>query len=125
MIQAMEGIRSRPRLAAVAGLSLLIPFLAANAVVANRIEPLFTLIRPGLHTSAREYAVLAVVLLLMPAGAMVAMLPSVWRDGTGRRRLYVVNCAVAVVLVAIFAVITSALGQEIYACEYLKVPNCD
>ncbi len=116
---------ARPRLAALAGVSLLIPFLAANAVVANRIEPLFSLIRPGMHTSPREVVLLAIVLLLMPVGAMVAMLPSVGRDGTGRRRLYVFNCAVAVALVAVFAVIASALGSEIYACEYLKVPNCD
>lgn len=116
---------ARPRLAALAGLSLLIPFLVANAVVANRIEPLFSLIRPGAHTSAREYAVLAIVLLLMPAGALWAMLPSMGRDEAGRRRFYVMNCAVAVVLAAIFTVIASALGSEIYACEYLQIPNCD
>ena len=125
MIEAIERMRSRPGVAAVAGLSLLIPFLVANAVVANRIEPLFSLIRPGLHTGAREYAALAIVLLLMPAGAWWAMLPSLGRDGAGRRRFYVMNCAVAVLLSASFAVITWALGAEIYACEYLKVLNCD
>ncbi|MBE0656851.1 MAG: hypothetical protein IH602_04120 [Bryobacteraceae bacterium] len=125
MIEAIVRVRSRPGVAALAGLSLLIPFLVTNAVVANRIEPFFSLIRPGLHTSAREYTVLAIVLLLMPAGALWAMLPSLGRDETGRRRFYLLNCAVAIVLFAIFTTIIFPLGGEIYACEYLQVPNCD
>jgi hypothetical protein len=47
-------ITARPAFAAVAGSLFLLPFFAANAIVGNRIEPFFSLIRPGLHTSPRD-----------------------------------------------------------------------
>lgn len=124
-LAAIQRIKDRPAVAVLAGLSLLVPFLAANAIVANRLEPFFSMIRPGPHTSQREYVLLAIVLLLIPAGAVGAMLPSFGRDSTGRRRFYIANCAAAALLLVIFAVITTALGSEIYYCEFLQVPNCD
>lgn len=122
---ASQRLTNRPATAALAGLALIIPFLAANAVVANRIEPFFSLVRPGPHTSPREYVLLTAVLLLMPVGALIAMLPALALDSGGRRRFYAANCAIAVLLLIIFAVITAALGSEIYYCEFLQVPNCD
>ena len=96
--------------------SFALPFLALNAVVASRIEPLFSLIRPDAHTSALEYALLATVLLLMPLGAFVAL---------RRERLYAANVAVAVVLLGLFLAVATAPGVEIYRCDVLRIPNCD
>lgn len=45
-----------PRIAVLLGGLCVLPFLAANAIVANKVEPLFSFIRPGPHTSAFEYA---------------------------------------------------------------------
>ncbi len=115
----------RPRTAALLGFLCALPFLLANAIVANRVEPFFSLIRPGPHTSLREYVLLAVVLLLIPLGAFTALGPWFVRDAGGKRHFPVVNGAIAALMLIAFTVISSAVGAEIYACEILQVPNCD
>jgi hypothetical protein len=101
------------------------PFLTANVVVANRVEPLFSLIRPGQHTGAREYVILALVLFMIPAGAWIAARP-LWRV---RARLgagvAVGNAIVAVLLLLAFVAIAVPLGVEVYRCDILSVSNCD
>jgi hypothetical protein len=62
----MRTLTTHPRSAAVTGIHFILPFFILNAIVGNRIEPLFSLIRPGVHTSPREYVLLAIVLLLFP-----------------------------------------------------------
>lgn len=122
---AIQRLRNRPAAAALAGLALLIPLLAANAVVANRIEPFFGPVRPGPRISPGEYVLLAAVLLLMPAGGLIAMLPSLALDAGGWRRYYTANFVIAAILFIIFGVIPTALGSEVYYCGFLQVPNCD
>ena len=68
-------ITNKPLLAAAVGTLFALPFLALNLVVVHRVEPLFSLLRPGIHTGPYEYAVLGLVLLLLPIGALIAMLP--------------------------------------------------
>ena len=51
---AMKNITTNPRSAALVGLLFLAPFVLLNVIVGNRIEPFFSLIRPGLHTSPFE-----------------------------------------------------------------------
>lgn len=114
------------RRAGIAGFALALPFLALNLVVAERIEPLFSLIRPGEHTGPLEYPLLFLVLSLLPVGAAVALTP-LWR---GARRpltltLALANVLVAAVLIVAFLAIAIALGSEIYRCEVLRIPNCD
>ena len=116
---------TRPATAAWIGSLLLLPFVIANAIVANRIEPFFSLIRPGAHTSPREYVLLAVVLLLLPLGAFVAARPLLARDAAGRRRVYPLNAALAGLFLAAFLAITSGLGADIYRCDILGLTNCD
>lgn len=95
-----------------------------NAIVANRIEPYFSLIRPGPHTSAREYVLLFVVMFLILVGAFVAARPLL-RKADGTRRFYAVNAVFAAFLCLAFVVLSGALGTEIYRCDVLKIPNCD
>ncbi len=116
---------TRPAFAAVTGGLLLLPFLVANAIVGNRIEPFFSLIRPGLHTSPREYVLLFIVLLLILVGAVVAARPMLQRGDDGRRRFYPVNAALAALLALVFVVLAVALGTDIYRCDVLGIPNCD
>lgn len=121
----MRTLSTRPGSAALVGFLFILPFFVANAIVGNRIEPFFSLIRPGLHTSARELVVLAIVLLLFPAGALVALSPMRRRGADGTRRFYLLNGVIAAVLLIAFAVLSIALGSEIYRCDVLKIPNCD
>lgn len=116
---------ARPGTAALLGALCVVPFVLANAIVANSIEPFFSMIRPNAHTSAREYVLLAVVLLVMPVGAYVALRPSLLRSRDGKRRFLLLNAVVALLLVSGFVVVSIALGSEIYACDVLQIPNCD
>lgn len=118
-------VAARPTAAAVRGSLLLLPFVIANTIVANRIEPFFSLIRPGAHSSPREYVLLAVVLLLIPLGALVAALPLLARDATGARRFHPLNAVLAGFLLAVFFALAAGLGAEIYRCDILGLTNCD
>lgn len=116
---------TRPAFAAVTGSLFLLPFIAANAIVGNRIEPFFSLIRPGIHTSPREYVLLFIVLLLILVGAVVAAHPMLRRGDDGQRRFYPVNAALAALLCLVFVVLSVGLGSDIYRCDVLGIPNCD
>lgn len=120
----MSILRS-PRAAVVTGALMLVPLAMANAIVADRVEPFFSLVRPGPHPSAFEYVLLVVVLTMLPVGAFIAARPMVegWLDGT--RRVYALNVVVATFLLVIFFAVSAALGDEIYRCDVLRVPNCD
>lgn len=120
----MPSMRLRPGPAAAAGVLLALPFLVLDLVVSQRIEPVFSLIRPGVHTGPHEYALLAAVLLLVPAGAAVALLP-LRRDHDGRRRFPPLNVVLAALLLAGFALVAGTLGEEVYRCDVLGVPDCD
>lgn len=114
-----------PGAAARIGGLFTLPFLAANAIVGNRIEPFFSLIRPGAHTSAQEYVLLFIVLGCLPVGAWIAARPLFDKTPDGTRRIYVLNALVAVFMVAVFVVLSAGLGADIYRCDVLKIPNCD
>ena len=120
----MSHMSNAPRRAATAGILLALPLLTLNAVVGNRIEPFFSLIRPGLHTSPREYVLLAIVVLLLPVGAFIAVRPML-RPRADGRRLYLVNGVVAAFLLIAFAAVAIGLGADIYRCDILQIPNCD
>lgn len=113
------------RAAALKGGLFILPFIAANAIVGNRIEPFFSVIRPGPHTSAFEYVLLFGVIGCMPIGAFIAARPLFERDGVWRRRVHVLNGIVAALMLIAFLSISFALGNEIYRCDVLKIPNCD
>jgi len=114
-----------PKSAALIGFLLILPFAVLNVIVAKRVEPFFSLIRPGIHTSPLEYVLLFIALLLLPAGAFIALRPVLRKGSDGRLRFYPVNAATAAVLLTVFAVISIALGAEIYRCDILQIPYCD
>ena len=114
-----------PTRTALSGLLFALPFVTMNAIVANRIEPYFSLIRPGPHTSPREYVLLFVVVCLIPVGAFVAARPLLRKEADGTRRFYAMNAGLAAFLCLAFVVLSGALGTEIYRCDVLGIPNCD
>jgi hypothetical protein len=125
MKNAMNTLTARPRSAALVGVLFALPFAILNAIVATRLEPFFSTIRPGIHTSWIEYILLFIVVTLFPVGAFIAIRPILRKSADGARRFYVVNGLVAALLVIAFGVLVVGLGSEIYRCDVLQVPNCD
>ena len=109
---------ANPPVAALVGSALVVPLLALNLTVENKVEPFFSAIR----SSPLEHVLLAVSLLLLPVGAFVALRP-IWR--TGRPSTHVANWLVAAVLVGLFGALSVGIGEEVYRCEVLQIPNCD
>ena len=56
-----DAARMNHKAAAVIGGLFLAPFIATNAIVAHRIEPFFSFIRPGLQTSPFEYVLQGII----------------------------------------------------------------
>ena len=121
----MNTFGSHHKSAAALGGLLILPFVALNAVVANRMEPFFTIIRPGIHTSPVEYVLLFIVLSLLPIGAFIAIRPLFQKGADGARTVYLSDCVVAAGLLLVFAWVAVGLGSDIYRCDILKLPNCD
>lgn len=117
-------LRRNPNVAALTGALYALPLLAANAIVAQRIEPFFSVIRPGPHTSSFELVVLAVVLVCLPVGAYVAARPLL--DPRARSvSTWLVNGTIGALLLVAFVAISVGLGSDIYRCDVLGIPNCD
>ena len=121
----MRLLPKRPASAALVGLALLLPLLLLNAIVGNRIEPFFSVLRPGSESSIREYISLSVALLLLPVGAWLALAPMIRKAGDAGRRFRPFNALVATLLLVLFAVISTAFASDIYKCDVLQVVNCD
>lgn len=121
-----SGSRSvNPNAAALVGAALVLPFIGLNAIVSGRLEPFFSLIRPGIHTSPFEYVLLFGSVLLLPVGAFSTLRPVFQQGAAGQRRFYVLNGLLAGLLVMAFVALAATLGSEIYSCDILQVPNCD
>ncbi len=121
----MKNITTNPTSAALIGLLFIAPLIILNQIVGDRIEPFFSLIRPGVHTSPLEYVLLPIVLFLLPVGAFIAVRPMLRKEVGEKRKFYFVNGTLAALLLVVFILISVAFGSEIYRCEILRIPNCD
>lgn len=122
---AMKNITTNPKLATLFGLFFIAPFVILNTIVASRIEPFFSLIRPGIHTGPYEYPLLFFVLLLIPVGSFIAVRPILQKGAEGKRKFYLVNVILSVLLLVVFVLLSVGLGSDIYRCDVLQIPNCD
>jgi hypothetical protein len=115
---------SDPTFAAITGVLFALPFFILNAIVAMRIEPIYSFL--GMYPAIRNTPLFPLVMLLLfPVGAFVAAFPMMQKSANGKRKFYLVNAVIALILLVVFLVIFSALGQEFYECDMLKIPNCD
>ncbi len=117
---AAEHFRATPAFAALAGMACFGPFFLLNLIVVFRLEPYITWLRPDTHSNPLEWTIIAIALLLMPAGAYLALRPTF-----ALNRFFWFNAFVAVILVGIFLTLSYAIGEEVYRCEVLGIPNCD
>lgn len=124
IVDAANRLAARPWLAALIGASAMLPLVALNTVVVYRLDPWFSIIRPGVHTGPFEFPILIAAILLLPLGAVVSLSP-LWGIAAGRRRFPVVNIVVALALVAAFVALAIGFGSDIVRCDVLQIRNCD
>lgn len=101
------------------GFLFALPFAIANTVAVTGIAPLYSWLA-GLG----PYVIFAVITLGFFGGIAVLM-PLFWKSADGARTFYILNALIGLGLMAFFVVIGYALGEEIYRCDILKIPNCD
>lgn len=110
-----------PGHSALKGFLFAIPFLVLNFIVVLRLEPFYSFL--GSFPVIRNSPFLPLILLLLfPVGVFIAVKPVF---NGGKRRVYLVNLGVAVIMAVMFVILFGALGEEFYRCGILKIPNCD
>jgi hypothetical protein len=115
-----------PNLSALVGVVSVIPFLLANYITINNIEPFMSMLRPTGHTTIFEHILLYFLLFVLPViGAGIASYPMLRRGKNGKRRLYLLNAIITVILLAGSIILSIVLGAEIYECDVLRIPHCD
>lgn len=120
----MKNIISNPKPAALIGFLFTTPFMLLNTIAGNQIEPFYTIFKINTAGAFWDYPVghisAIVALLLLPLGAFVAIRP-VFQQ----RKVYALNLMLALILLCLFVLISTALAEEIYRCNVLLIPNCD
>lgn len=118
-----KSISPNPNKAALIGFLFALPFVITNFIVALRIEPFYLFL--GSFSVIRNSPIFPLLLLLLfPVGAFVAMRPSL-KKVDGKRKFYLTNSIVAIVLIVVFILLFTALEEELYRCNVLQIPNCD
>jgi hypothetical protein len=125
----MGNALATPRSAALIGFLFALPFVSLNAIAVSKLEPFYTAFTGlGLDNISRFGAGLIVfssVFLLLPLGALIAIRPLLQGKTRGARGWAIVEVAVATALMALFVLVSVGLGEEMYRCAILQVPNCD
>jgi hypothetical protein len=121
----LKNISANQSFKALIGMLFILPFVLLDLIVSRRIEPFFSILRPGIHTSPQEMGLLLTVLLLLPVGAAVAVRPMLQKGKDGKRKFLLVNAIAAGFLLLVFVLLVIGLGSEIYRCDILLIPNCD
>lgn len=118
-----------PHFAALSAFLLTLPLLLLNTIANKQIEPLSTFFKVNTAGGFWDYPVghlsLIGALVLLPCGAIIALRPMGQRRSAGGRKVYPLNLLLALLLLALFCLISGAFLEEIYRCNILQVPNCD
>ena len=101
------------------GILLALPFAIANLVAITGIAPLYSWL-----VGLGPYVIFSILTLGL-CGGVVTLTPLFRKDIDGVRRFFVLNVVIGIGMVTFFGVIGYALGEEIYRCDILNIPNCD
>jgi len=109
----MKNIISKPYSAALIAFLLFLPVMILNTIANHEIEPFFTFFKVGASggfwANPIGYLAIIVCLLLLPAGAVIAIRPMVQKKADGRRRLYLINSILAAIMLVFFILISGVL----------------
>ncbi len=101
------------------GILFALPFAIANIIAVTGVVPLYSWL-----TGLGPQIIFAVITLGF-VGGVVTLSPLFRKDASGGRRLFVLNAVIGIGLLVFFVVVGYALGEEIYRCDILQIPNCD
>lgn len=105
-------------------MAVLIPSVFLDIdIVESALKSIFTTNGADLNGIGRIFVFGGLVLL--PVAFVTAISPMLRRGADGRRRIYVANLIIAVIVLALLSPVVNGIGEEIYRCEVLDVPNCD
>jgi hypothetical protein len=125
----MRSISSNPKSAALASSVLILPLLILNSIAGNQLEPLYSIFKVNTGGGFWDHPIghisLVIALLLLPVGAVIAMRPMLHTGADARRQFYLINGVLALLMLALFFLISGALLEEMYRCNVLQIPNCD
>jgi hypothetical protein len=120
----MTTVLSHPNRAALLGFLLLVPFIIVNFTVALRLEPLYSTLGSIGFLASPWLPVL--LLALFPLALFVTIRPMLRKDNTcGYHRFYPLNIALGALILAAVIFFGNSLGQDLIACDILRIPNCD
>lgn len=121
-VMTTRPITERPLLLTLLAALFALPLLVMNHIVVFRIDPVFSWIRPDVHTGPYEWVLLWILLGLLLVGAVIALLPMA-RVRVNRWRL-LPNVFLAGALVTGFVLLAVALGHDM-TCDALAGKTCD
>lgn len=64
-------------------------------------------------------------LIALPIGLVMSLLPMFKKDKKGKRHFYLVNAAIAALIIILMVPTWGGLLKDIYRCDILHIPNCD
>ncbi len=122
-------INARPYLAALVGLLCAAPAFVLNAIAGAGLEPLYSFFmvggEGGFLGNPIGYLAFFAALALLLVGAWVALRPLLHAAAPLGWPVWLLNGAVALLLVSLFLLVTLAFGVELYRCDVLGIVNCD
>lgn len=129
-INHMSNIKTNPLLSALIGFLFVVPFFAINLLVISKTTWFYKLAVETLHINnltgfGLGFYLFAFLMLLFPVGAFIALRPVFQKDIKTNKKLFIINIVLAFLIMFVFISITSSIGQEIYRCDFQKIPNCD
>jgi succinate dehydrogenase hydrophobic anchor subunit len=119
-----------PNIAALVAVLMFVPLFVLNYLAAGDnpgfdhfFRDIFSL--GSFRTNPLGSLVMLIALVLLPVGAWLALRPTLQKGADGKRRFYVLNVVLGILILAFFVLFVVGVGQDVYRCDVLLIPNCD
>lgn len=110
--------------AAIYGFLLVLPFFLLNFIVVFRLEPIYSFLGSISALSSSPWLP-TLLLLLFPIAFFITVRPMLTKCEKGKYRFYILNILLGALILAATITLWRGLGEDLIACDILKIPNCD
>lgn len=119
-----------PNIAALIGFLLALPITVLFSVLMFEMKPMEALFKSVLTNDGNMPNILGriymfVGLLALPVGLVISAWPMVRKGKDGKRRVYLANLAVVLLLLVVMYPIFGGLFKDFWRCDVLQIPYCD